>query len=119
MLKLAPALVEQTRSVKVRMTAPNPERRLKAGMFARGVILVGARDDAMLLPVSAVARDAADPAIGSVMVVVDGRIRKRPVQLGGEQQGKIEIVRGLAADEAVITDPQTAPAEGQPVRLKN
>jgi RND family efflux transporter MFP subunit len=117
-LKLAPALLEQTRSVKVRMAVPNPERRLKAGMFARGAILVGARDDALLLPAAAVTRDAADPAAGAVLVVADGRLRKRPVQLGAEQKGQIEIVRGLTAEEVVAADPQTAPAEGEPVRVK-
>lgn len=117
-LKLAPALLEQTRSVKVRMAVPNPERRLKAGMFARGAILVGVRDGALLLPVGAVTRDAADPAAGTVLVVADGRLRKRPVQLGAEQKGQIEIVRGLTAEEVVAADPQTAPAEGEPVRVK-
>jgi RND family efflux transporter MFP subunit len=117
-LKLAPALLEQTRSVKVRMAVPNPERRLKAGMFARGAILVGVRDGALLLPVGAVTRDAADPAAGTVLVVADGRLRKQPVQLGAEEKGQIEIVRGLTAEEVVAADPQTAPAEGEPVRVK-
>jgi len=117
-LKVAPALLEQTRSVKIRMAVPNPERRLKAGMFARGAILVGVRDGALLLPAAAVTRDAADPAAGAVLVVAEGRLRKRPVQLGAEQKGQIEIVRGLTAEEVVAADPQTAPAEGEPVRVK-
>jgi len=118
-LKVAPALLEQTRSVKIRMAVPNPERRLKAGMFAKGAIVVGVREDALLLPASALARSAADPAAATVLVVEDGKIRRRAVQLGAEQDGKVEIVRGLAPADVLVADPQTAPAEGQPVRVKN
>jgi RND family efflux transporter MFP subunit len=118
-LKLAPALQEQTRSVKVRLAVSNPARRLKAGMFVRGAIVAGIRDDALLLPAAAITRADSDPASGTVLVVEDGKIRRRAVRLGAEQDGKIEILRGIAAADLAVADPQTAPAEGERVRVRN
>ena len=115
LLKLAPALTEQSRSIKVRVGVPNPNRRLKAGMFVRGSIRTGVRRNALLLPLAAVLR-AADPTGGTVLVVEGGTVRRREVELGLEQGGGVEIVRGLAAADDVVAEPQVAPPEGQPVR---
>lgn len=117
-LTLAPAFLEQSRSVKVRMSVSNPGVRLKAGMFARGAIIVGVRADAVLLPVGAVVRSATEANTGVVLVAEDGKVRRKQVQLGVEQDGKLEIVRGVAASDVVLADPGAAPAEGERVRTR-
>lgn len=116
LLMLAPALLEQSRSVKLRVQVPNPDRKLKAGMFARGAIVTGVRPNALLLPASVLLRDNTNSARGAVLVAEGGVVRRREVELGLEQDGRIEIVRGLAGKEAVLADPRGAPAEGQRVR---
>lgn len=116
LLNLAPAVLEQSRALKLRIRVPNPQGLLKAGMFVRGVVITGTRAGALVLPASAVLRNAADPARGAVLVAEKGMVRRREVELGIERDDKLEIVRGLGKAEAVLADPQAAPAEGERVQ---
>lgn len=118
LVNMAPAVAEQTRSVKVRVSVPNPDRRLKAGMFVRGAIVTGSRKGALLLPLSAIQRDAVSPAKGTVVVVENGVARRRQVQLGMEQSGWVEVLNGVAASDPVVAEPQVAPGDGQAVRMQ-
>lgn len=119
--RMAPALVEASRSVRVRIEVPNPGGRLKAGMFTRGEIVTGTRRDALLLRASAVLRNSADPRRASVVVIENDVAHRREIELGAEQDGRLEVVRGLQATESVLADPSMAPADGnrvKPVALK-
>lgn len=116
-VRLAPAMIEASRSVRVRIQVPNPDGRLKAGMFARGEIITGTRPNALLLPASAVVRSAADPSQASVIIVENGVTRRREIALGAEQDGRVEVVRGLQSAETLLADPTMAPADGNPVKV--
>lgn len=116
-LQVAPALLEQSRSAKVRVQVPNGDRKLKAGMFVRGEIVTGRRADVLMLPVSALVRTAADPNKATILVIDNGSVRRRDVELGIEQNGSVEVLRGLQPGDAVLADPSMAPAEGQAVRV--
>lgn len=116
-LQVAPALIEQSRSAKVRVFVANGDRKLKAGMFVRGDIVTGSRAEALMLPVSALVRTPADPNKAAILVAENGSVRRRDVELGIEQNGSVEVLRGLQAGEAVLADPSMAPAEGQAVRV--
>lgn len=117
-VRLAPAMIEASRSIRVRIHVPNPDGRLKAGMFARGEIVTGRRPNAVVLPASAVLRSAADPNRASVVAVENGVVHKREIELGADQDGRVEVLRGLRLSETVLADPTMAPADGNPVKAK-
>lgn len=107
-----PRLNAATRSLVVRARVPNPERRLRPGMFARVELDLERRADAVVVP-----EEALVPVGDRMMVyrVVDGRVAPVPVTTGLRQHGEIEIVEGLQAGDTIITAGQMKVREGMPV----
>ena len=107
-----PRLNATTRSLVVRVRVPNPERRLRPGMFARVELDLERRADAIVVP-----EEALVPIGERMMVyrVVDGRVAPVPVATGLRQHGEIEIVEGLQAGDTIITAGQMKVREGMPV----
>ena len=88
------------RAVRLRARIENPDRALFPGLFARVQIVVNRRENAVLVPESAVfARDRKT----YVYRVVDSRAVLTEITLGKRRPGQAEIVSGLAADAVVIT----------------
>ncbi len=89
-----------TRTIKVRARLPNPEGRLRPGMF----LTVRVRREP--LPGLVVPEQALVPERGKVYVFVlaDGRIARREVTIGRRVPGEVEITRGVAAGERVVIE---------------
>jgi membrane fusion protein (multidrug efflux system) len=89
-----------TRSITVVAAIPNPDNRLKPGMFMT-VALQRQRDDVLFVPEEAVA-----PRSGRqfVYLVTDGRVREQEVSLGVRNPGRVEIVDGLSAGDTVVVE---------------
>ena len=104
---IASTVEAKTRSVKVRVTLPNPDATLKPGMFAT-VLIVGsaggsdkAGEPALLVPVAAIQREG-DRSIVFV-VKGPGQFMAREVKTGHEAGGLVHIEKGLKAGESVVT----------------
>jgi RND family efflux transporter MFP subunit len=93
---------EQSRTVKVRVELPNPERHFKPGMFVTAQITTRRSGPPMiLLPSTALFLLDEGP-----VVFVEGRdgIRPRSVEPGPQVGGGIIIRKGLTAGEKVVTE---------------
>ncbi|MGB9368683.1 MAG: efflux RND transporter periplasmic adaptor subunit [Xanthobacteraceae bacterium] len=89
-----------TRRIVVRSEIPNPDRLLRADMFANFKITVGGSDPAPVVPVEAVIRDGNE---ATVWVVREPMLfARRKVRLGMEREGRVQILDGLAAGEHVV-----------------
>jgi membrane fusion protein, multidrug efflux system len=88
------------RAIRLRARIPNPRRELSPGLFARVQIVVERRENALLVPESAV---FAEGSKRFVYRVVDGRARLTGVQLGQRRPGQVEIRKGLAPDDMIVT----------------
>jgi Cu(I)/Ag(I) efflux system membrane fusion protein/cobalt-zinc-cadmium efflux system membrane fusion protein len=104
-LFLYPEVSRDTRTLKICVEVPNPQRRLRPGMYADVVVEGPPVENATVVPLSAVIRSGERN-----IVFVDlggGRFEPREVQLGvrGERD-RIQIVKGVAAGEAVVTQAQ-------------
>jgi len=91
---------ERTRMARGRVEVANPERWLKAQMFARARILTTRSDRAVVVPSSAV-QDVTGTAIVFVKEA-DDLFEARPVTLGAKRDGRIEITGGLGPEEPVV-----------------
>lgn len=116
LIDLSPAVDPLTRSAKARIRVNNAAGRLRAGMFAQGEILTGVRQEAIVLPVSAVYRGAAPGQESYVYVVEGGKAVRRTVQIGRETDSRLEIAAGLKAGDVVIAEQRLELAEGVAVR---
>lgn len=97
------------RAIRIRARVPNPKGELAPGLFARVQVVVARRENALLLPESAVfARD--DKAY--VYRVVEGRAVRTEVVLGQRRPGFVEVREGLARDSRVVTAGQQQVRDG-------
>lgn len=96
-----PTLDAQTRTVRVRVVLPNPGLQLKPGMYASIRIAGDARTKVLTVPRAAVLSTGER----SIVFVRDtsGKLTPREVAVGGSNDERIEIRRGLAAGETVVS----------------
>lgn len=95
-----PIVDENGRAVRLRARIPNTDRLLRPGLFARVRIVVESRENAVLVPESAV---FAEGQQRFVYRVVDERAVLTPVGLGHRRPGQVEVVSGLSAGDVVVT----------------
>jgi Cu(I)/Ag(I) efflux system membrane fusion protein len=95
-----PQVDPKSRTVKVRVTLPNPRGELKPEMFGEMVLQSRARQG-LVIPVDAVL----DSGVRKVVFVAlgDGRFSPREVETGTSTGDTVEIRSGLKAGEAVVT----------------
>lgn len=104
------------RAIRLRATVPNADLALKPGLFARIVIVVDRRENAMLIPETAIVPDG----MGKIVYVVeDGKAKRVPVELGRRLPGKVEIVKGLTPQMQVVSAGQMRLRNGSTVSIKN
>ncbi len=101
---LYPELTQATRTLKVRLVIPNPQGRLRPGMFA-AVHLHGAAQQQMLtVPSEAVIKTGTRSI---VIVAADGsHFRPMSVSVGAERGGRSEILEGLKLGQRVVASGQ-------------
>lgn len=103
-----------TGTVSVRVEVENPGLALLPGMYVRARLPRGVLPEALLVPEDAVLRDNAGRA-QVVVVSGDGRAARRPVTLGDAIGGRVVVVSGLNAGEAIAIRGQDRVADGAPV----
>jgi cobalt-zinc-cadmium efflux system membrane fusion protein len=93
----------QTRRIMVRSEIKDPERLLRAGMFANFTIRIGAPVVATAVPNSAIVREG--DGSNTAWVTTDRRrFEKRSIRIGQQQNGMTQIVEGLQPGDLVVSD---------------
>ncbi len=110
---VAPAVDPAQGTVEVRLAVPDAPDYLRPSMTVSVNIEAGRRDGAPVLPEEAV-RGLGTPNPW-VAVVEDGRLVRRPVELGLRAERWVEIRSGLAPGDAVVP-PDGSPDLGARVR---
>ncbi|MBN2456479.1 MAG: efflux RND transporter periplasmic adaptor subunit [Sedimentisphaerales bacterium] len=103
-----------TRTAEVEIRLPNPAGKLKPGMYARMTIFASQKDNALILPESALIRE-----LGEVFVfVVNGnKVNLRNIELGLPQGQYWELIQGLSAGDVVVTHGKMQLKDGQDVEV--
>ncbi|AFK55357.1 efflux RND transporter periplasmic adaptor subunit [Tistrella mobilis] len=110
-------LIGDARMVRIQATLPEPDGRLKAGMFAGVRVVRPSGPPALVVPETAITYTAygdslfvtrADPARGLVATRV-------AVEVGARWDGRAEIVSGLADGDRVVTSGQVRLVDGMAV----
>ncbi|MDD2341272.1 MAG: efflux RND transporter periplasmic adaptor subunit [Tolumonas sp.] len=99
-----------TRSYRVRVILPASVPFL-IGMTAEANIITAQRDNALLIPNSALINN-------SVWLFKAGKAVQQPVKIGAKNTDKTEITEGLSEQDLLIVDPPLSLKANQPVNAK-
>jgi membrane fusion protein (multidrug efflux system) len=100
---------ESTRNVQAQATLPNPDGKLRPGMFVQTEVTLGRPSEVIALPASAISYA---PYGDSVFVVSDLKdqtgktyrgVRQQFVKVGASRGDQIAVVSGLKAGDEVVT----------------
>ncbi len=110
---VSPEIEPETRSLLIKAWIEDSENLLRPGGFAAVDLVVGVREEALVIPEEALVPTRTGY---QVFVVEDGRAQKREVEIGLRKPGLVEITAGLSAGETVVRSGHMALSEGDPVR---
>jgi Cu(I)/Ag(I) efflux system membrane fusion protein len=103
-IALLPSADVQTRTLTVRSELPNPDGKLRPGMFASVRLNSADEQPALLIPSEAVIRTGKRALV--MLAEGEGRYRPHEIQVGREADGRFEVLVGLSEGQAVVTSGQ-------------
>jgi membrane fusion protein (multidrug efflux system) len=111
---IEPSVDEATRTVLLRARLPNPGVRLKPGMFARVMLTLERRENALVVPEQAIVPQGDGRY---VFRIVEGKAVLTKIELGLRRPGEVEIVTGLEAGQQIVADGQLRLRDGAAVAV--
>jgi HlyD family secretion protein len=115
----------ETRTFRLRIGLDNRQGQMMPGGFVRASLPIASADDALVVPRTAVSFAEGQPAVFVFRADEDGaeswngRVVRRPVELGIINRDRCEISRGLEAGEMVVLTNPALLADGMLVRLNS
>ncbi len=106
-----------TRTMRAEIDIPNPKNRLRDGMFCRVTISLDSSAKGLRVPSSSVFIDRQTKK-SAVYVVVDGKARRRTVEIGQDDGRMTEIVSGISATDLVVQRPSGELGDNVPVEVE-
>ena len=111
--RIAPVFREATRQARVEISIPNPEHRLKPGMFVRATIVLDRVDDAVIVPEQALVNRS--DRTGVFVVSEDGKsVTWREVEVGISEGGRVQVF-GEGLSGRVVTLGQQQMEDGSAI----
>jgi RND family efflux transporter MFP subunit len=101
---IEPEFSEATRTLRMKIDVPNPDRRFRAGMFGTIRFHPTAAQEALVVPTQAVLRTGQRNVV--IVDLGDGSFAPRDVQIGHEGGGYVEILEGLNEGDRIVTSSQ-------------
>jgi membrane fusion protein (multidrug efflux system) len=114
-----------TRNLQVQATFPNPDGRLRPGMFVKTHLSLGSPQDLIALPASAISYA---PYGDSVFVVAELKgpkgetyrgVRQQFVKIGPARGDQVAILSGVEPGEAIVTSGAFKLRNGSAVKVNN
>jgi len=102
------------RSIVIRAIVRNSDTSLRPGMFARVRLITKDEQSALVIPEQAVVPQGDEQY---VFRVTDGRANRVKIDVGQRRDGMVQVVRGLEANDVVITAGQMKIRDGVPVTI--
>lgn len=108
-----PIIDAGTRTLRLRATSPNRDRRFLPGMFVRIRYVLGIQEDALMVPSESII-----PELSGYKVFVvneDGKVEERQVAIGTRTDRYVQIVSGVNEGDLVLTTGVLQVRGGMPV----
>lgn len=105
--RISPELDQQTRSLTFEADLPNPDNRLRAGLFAIADVVVNPESPVLAVPRSSITEFA---GVERVWKLVDGEVSEVAVRTGQLQGTLVEILDGIKSGDEIVVQAGTARA---------
>ena len=102
------------RSIVIRAVVRNSDTSLRPGMFARVRLITRDEQNALVIPEQAIVPQGDEQY---VFRIADGRANRVKVEVGQRRDGNVEVLKGLSANDTVVTAGQLKIRDGVPVTL--
>ncbi|MBG0776652.1 MAG: efflux RND transporter periplasmic adaptor subunit [Desulfovibrionaceae bacterium] len=106
---------EATKTFRVRVAVANKDHAVRPGMLARASFLRRSLEDALTVPLFSILDKGGERI---VFVVQDGHAAARTIVPGVIDGDRAQILRGVAAGDAVVVSGQTEIEDGSPVTVQ-
>jgi len=106
-----------SRTYSVKISVPNPQRLLRAGMVAEARIYGSTMVNAITVPGDAIIRDARGVTHVYVYEPTRQRVYARRVDVGALLNNEVEIRNGLTGNEQIVVAGQQNVREGSPAKI--
>ncbi len=104
---LIPSADPMTRRVPLEASVPNPDGKLIAGSYVEGKVEVNAPHNVAIPSTALLTGDTA-----AVLVIVEGKLVRRPVTLLRTEKDKLLVTSGLALTDLLVANPGATWREG-------
>jgi membrane fusion protein (multidrug efflux system) len=98
---VAPSLDAAARRLILKAWIQNEDHRLKPGMFVNVDVEIAAKDDALMVPETAIVYDSHGVFVWRQGA--EGKAEKIPVELGLRQEGRVEIAAGVSPGDVIVS----------------
>jgi membrane fusion protein (multidrug efflux system) len=112
---LAPQVDPNTRTLLMKARIANNDHKLRPGMFANLDLTLTLREDAIMIPESALMATGERTAV--YVIGADGTAQIRQVKVGLRTPNQIEIVSGLEPGEKIVAEGVQKVRPGGPVKI--
>jgi len=110
-----PVADPRSRTFDCEIEIPNPDNKLRSGMFARVEIIVDKKENTIVLPMETII----DSDAGSYVYVVENNTAKKKfIKKGIEEKDRIEIISGINENDLVVSTGQEMLNDGDSVIIR-
>ena len=110
---VSPTLDASTRRLTLKAWVPNPGRKLQPGLFANLELQLAERENALVVPDSALLVDQTGPFVWRVGA--DGKAMRAAVEVGLRKAARVEIRTGLEPGDRIVSAGTQKVTEGSEV----
>ena len=96
-----PDLNPKTRSIKVRLVFKNLGGQLKPNMYGKVEIATNPKQQVIVIPRQAIIRSGSENHV--IIQNKAGSFKQRPIQIGIESKGLVEVTQGLKIGDKIVT----------------
>ena len=115
-VRSAQSISDDAGGMRVELRLPNPEHRIPAGMVGQVSLQVPRAAPAVIVPLSAISGPAGRSRVARVGA--DSTLEFKPVLLGRDLGGEVEVLDGLAVGDRVVLAPNALLQAGARVTVK-
>lgn len=114
---VSPTIDPTTRTLRVKAQLPNPDGRLRPGLFARADLGIAVRENVPMIPEEAVLQRAGGPI--AYVIRAESRVQRRALELGVIREGRVEVRTGVAIGEDVVVRGASELVDGSVVSVRD